>query len=289
MFAPAGQVIDCPRKHAPGIAPDRIELKVGSASGMSQESEKKKAATTSSAVSAQPMRLDDPNYIAKLAHELKTPLSAIAAAAEIMRDERLGPIGSERYRGYAGDIHDVARHALDIINAMLQARAAGGEPAPLATAEIDLNDLAARAVSAMQPLAERSRLAIELDFEPRLPHISADVLSVRQILFNLIANALKFTASGGVMRVSTRQTRAGRVEIEIADTGTGMSAREIAEALDKTSPPAPGPRREGGLGFGLPLVRALAEANGAELSILSEVGKGTTATVSFAKDRVTPG
>lgn len=253
---------------------------------MSQGNKKKGAATTPSAEPETPARLDDPYYIAKLAHELKTPLSAIAAASEIMRDERLGPMGSERYRGYASDIHDVARHALEVIDAMLQGRVVGSDEAQAKTSEIDLNELTARCVSAMQPLAERARLAIELDFADGLPRVSADVLSVRQILFNLIANAVKFTSSGGYMRVTTRRAADGGVEIEVKDTGAGMSASEIARALDKVNPPEPGPRREGGHGLGLPLVRALAEASGAELSIKSDVGKGTTATVSFAKKRV---
>ena len=93
--------------------------------------------------------------VARLAHELKTPLSAIAAAAEIMRDERLGPLGSDRYRDYAADICDSARHALALIASMLRHPARWPEPPALAFAEIDVNALAERSASAMRPLSRR--------------------------------------------------------------------------------------------------------------------------------------
>mgnify|MGYP000241638403 CR=1 FL=1 len=232
--------------------------------------------------------------LAKLAHELKTPLSAIAAAAEIMRDERLGPIGNERYRSYASDIFDSARHALLVIANMLgddAPAAAGGQPAELPAmvfAEIDLTSLAESCVSSMRPLAEAARLELAAGFEPRLPHVIADATAVRQIILNLVTNALKFTAAGGVVRLATRHCADGSVEVEIADTGRGMTTDEIAEAAVAGSDREPARREGGGLGIGLPLVGALARANGAAVTITSAPDSGTRVVLAFAKDRVIP-
>lgn len=230
--------------------------------------------------------------VSKLAHELRTPLSAIVAAAEIMRDERLGPIGSAHYRGYAADIFDSARHALSVINGMLEAGSGEGARSNLAApqqfAEIDLNALAERTASVMLPLAGKAGLRLETALQPRLPHVVADATSIRQMLLNILTNALKFTAAGGEVVLATHYTLDGPVRVSVADTGAGMSADAIRRLLDADNPPLPGPRPAGGLGLGLPLVRTLAAANGADVDIASAEGKGTVVTLSFAKDRVIP-
>lgn len=228
---------------------------------------------------------------ASLAHELKTPLAAIQAAAEIMRDERLGPLGSPRYVGYAADIHASAAHLLSVIERMLAEGRAAGE-AELAFAEIDAGAVLAATVSQLAPLAERAGLALALELAPRLPHLVADATSLRQMVLNLVTNALKFTPSGGTVTVAARYGGDGPLVIAVSDTGSGMSRREIEGALGRGR----APRREKrvgtafaqGLGLGLPLVAALAHANGAELVIESAPGAGTSASLVFGKDRVIP-
>jgi len=226
---------------------------------------------------------------AKLAHELKTPLSAIVAAAEIMRDERLGAIGHDRYREYAADIHDSARHALAVINRMLQGQVSF-ERAELEFAEIDLNAQAERAVSALRPLADEAGLTLQLSLGDRLPLVIADAVSVRQMLLNLLTNALKFTGAGGRIAVATRYEVDGPVALFVADDGPGMSRAEIDRALSAGDGAIPQttPIPAAGLGIGLPLVRVLAAANGATLAIESEAGRGTRVTITFARDRVVP-
>lgn len=234
--------------------------------------------------------------IAKLAHELRTPLGAIIAASEIMRDERLGAIGNERYRGYASDIHDSARHALAVINSMLGRSAAGAATGtgrreaaePQLFAQLDLNAIVEGTVSGMRPLADKAAVAVSALLRPRLPNVIADPVSVRQILLNLLTNAVKFTAGGGTVTVTTRYALDGPVEIVVADTGAGMSAADIARSLSADAPPQRAPREGGGLGIGLPLVRLLAEANGATIAIDSAPGAGTAVVVAFAKNRVVP-
>ncbi|MFA5950778.1 MAG: HAMP domain-containing sensor histidine kinase [Hyphomicrobium sp.] len=224
--------------------------------------------------------------LGKLAHELKTPLSAISAASEIMKDERLGPIGNARYLGYAAGIHDSARHALGVIERLI-GRGEANEGA-LEFAEIDANALLQSSASQVKLLAERAGIELALDLEPRLPHVVADATSLRQIVFNLLTNALKFTLAGGRITVASAYQLDGPLRIEVKDTGRGMSHREIRRYLDAKSAPRPERREGGGFGMGLPLVRALAEANGAQLAIESAPGKGTSAAVIFSKDRVIP-
>ena len=217
----------------------------------------------------------EPSHIARLAHELKTPLSANAAAAEIMRDERLGPIGSEKYRGYASDIYDSARHALGVIAHMLEAARGDDTPAQLSFAEVDLDDLIRGVVSAMMPLAGDAGLVLAAQVGARLPHVVADPTSVRQMLLNLITNAIKFTPAGGEIHVSARYLGDGPVTLEVCDNGPGLDA--TAEHAARK-----------GLGLGLPLVRAMAAANGADLVIDSAPGQGTAVRIAFRKDRVVP-
>jgi signal transduction histidine kinase len=224
--------------------------------------------------------------VSKLAHELKTPLSAIVLAAEIMRDERFGALANERYQSYTSDIHDNARHALEVINRLLAESAPVDKAARLEAAEIDLNAIAESSVSAMHPLAEKAGLKLGQELHSRLPRVVADSMSVKQVLFNLLANAIKFTKPGGEVRVVTGLGFDRSVFVAVQDTGPGMSADEIARALDANAPPRPERKEAGGLGIGLPLASSLAKANGARLEIDSTRGEGTVVALVFPKDRV---
>jgi signal transduction histidine kinase len=225
--------------------------------------------------------------IAKLAHELRTPLAAIAALAEVMRDERLGPVGNPRYRGYAGDIHDSARHALDVLGAALEPGAPESRGG-LVFAELDIGPLVEAAVSSLRPIAEGAGVTLATRLAPGLPRLVADRRSIRQILLNLLSNALKFTPAGGRIEVRSEHTLDGPLAIVVADTGKGMSATEIDRALMTSAEAEPRGTPSGGLGYGLALVRALAAANGGEVRIASSGGAGTEVSISFAKDRLVP-
>ena len=229
-----------------------------------------------------------PDVTAKLAHELKTPLSAIAAAAEIMKDERLGAMGNARYRGYAADIHDSARHALSVVDRILGGSAPDAGRGALEFVQLDANALVESSISALLPLADQAGLELSADLDQGLPRIVADAVSLRQILLNLLANALKFTAAGGAVKVVTRCAADGPITIQVRDTGSGMTGAEIARSLSAPARPGRSRGRAGGLGLGLPLVRSLAEANGARLTIESTPGRGTAATITFAKNRMIP-
>ena len=221
--------------------------------------------------------------LAELAHELRTPLSAIVAIAEIMKEERLGPMPHARYLDYAGDIYESARHALSVADTMLGRESLESGRLPVHPCELDVNALAGRAVSAMRPLAEQAGVRLETRLAHAPPRLFADRRCLMQILFNLLANALKFTPRDGTITVATSYRSGNRLEIVVADSGAGMSEAEIVRALARateTAPPSPT-----GSGYGLPLAKALAEANGATLSIESTKGQGTRVCVAFPAER----
>lgn len=233
---------------------------------------------------------DDPiqsDTRAKLAHELKTPLSAIIAAAEIMRDERLGPMGNRQYLGYARDIHESATHALSVISHMLSV-SQGDNDVHSRPHRVDLNDLAVRTVSSMQALAGERELMLDADLEAGLPYVMADETAIRQILLNLLANAFKFTPPGGAIRVATGYLANGSAFLVVRDTGDGMEQAVIDEVFgDQPSPTTR--RRDGGYGIGLPLVRKLAKDMGADLEIDSAPLKGTVVLLSFPQNLLLDG
>ena len=229
----------------------------------------------------------DRQNLAELAHELKTPLGAIVAAAEIMRDQRLGPMGNEKYLDYASDVHDSANHAMAVITKMLDAGRDHAEAHEPAFAPVDLNAIAARVVSMMMPLAKSRGLNLELEAERDLAQVLADETAIRQIVLNLLTNALKFTPRDGDVRVVTGYLNDGGVFLVVRDTGIGMAEETIVTALNGDAPnEANGPRLGGGLGLGLPLVRSLVLANQAKFEIDSAPNKGTVALVAFDKHRV---
>jgi two-component system, cell cycle sensor histidine kinase PleC len=225
--------------------------------------------------------------VAQLAHELKTPLSAIVAAAEVMRDERLGPIGDDRYRGYASDIFESATHALGVISVMLgNATLIAPSNAPLVHVRLDLNEMVARVTSSVRALVEAAGLTIDHELAPNLPTVLADSTSVRQMLLNLVTNAIRATPAGGRIMVITAQAFGGPVSVSVVDNGSGMSAAEIVAALTPSNPHSNTSsdlqiKASGGLGLGYGIVRDLALSNSATVTIDSNPAIGTTVKIAF--------
>jgi len=220
-----------------------------------------------------------------LAHELRTPLSAVIAYAEILKDEHFGPLASARYKGYARDIYESARHGLGVVDSLLRAEPTRSLVPPLAVAELEPARVVESCLTVVRPLAERAGLVLLAEFAPDLPRVVADELSLKQMLLNLLANAIKFARVGDHVTIAVGRVGAG-LNICVADTGPGMAANG---ALAPWANPSPAARLRGdgaSLGLGLPLTRALAAANGAALSIESAPGEGTRATIAFGQDRI---
>jgi signal transduction histidine kinase len=235
-----------------------------------------------------------PLDLGKLAHELRTPIGAIVALAEVMRDERFGTLGNARYKGYANDIHQSARHALAVLSAMLDAGPGpNGQADPrgqMAFEWIELNALARGCVSGLQPVAAKAGVSLRTALNPQPLHLSADRRSLKQIILNLLSNALKFTPSGGTITVASSIISGaagalpsdGAFRIDVRDTGVGMPPELIAEVLsrDLDAIPLNGSTRI--VGIGLPMARALAEAHGGHITIAS-APDGTTVSVHLPR------
>ena len=158
----------------------------------------------------------------------------------------------------------------------------------LAFAELDLNELIRRLASSVRALLSAAGLKIEHILEPRLPHVIADPGTVRQMLLNLVTNSMRATPAGGRIVITSAYALAGPVTVAIRDSGRGMTADEIAAALDAARLPGGVPQAPGGLGIGYPLILKFAALNGSAISIESEDGAGTLVTIAFAPDRVVP-
>ena len=226
-------------------------------------------------------------FLAKISHEIRDPLNAIIGLSEVMMEERFGPIGNERYRQYLRDIHTSGGHLLSLINGLLDLSRIEAGKLDLVFAAVALDDLTQQCVALMQPLANRERIIIRTSLSPKLPPIVADARSVKQIVLNLVSNSLKFSGAGGQVIVSTALTDLGEVVLRVRDTGIGMSEQDIATALEPFRQLATSTRlRSGGTGLGLPLTKALAEANRAGFRISSAPNAGTLVEVTFPVARV---
>ena len=222
------------------------------------------------------------DLLAKISHEIRTPLNAIIGFSEVMMEERLGPMSNERYRDYVKDIHASGGHLISLINDLLDLSKIEAGKLELTFDKVSLNDLAQQCVALMQPQANRDRIIIRTSLPPTLPHVMADARSVRQIALNLLSNSIKFTEAGGQVIVSTALNDDGDVALRVRDNGIGMSEADIATALEpfrQIETTILG--RAGGTGLGLPLTKALAEANRGRFHIRSAPKEGTLVEVAF--------
>ncbi|WP_243373137.1 PAS domain-containing sensor histidine kinase [Microvirga solisilvae] len=225
------------------------------------------------------------DLLAKISHEIRTPLNAIIGFAEVMLEERFGPIGNDRYKEYLRDVHASGSHVISLVNDLLDLAKIEAGRLELSFTGVSLNDLVSSCVTLLQPQAMRDRIVVRTSFALKLPPVVADERSVRQIVLNLVSNAIKFTDAGGQVIVSTAMTDRGEVAIRVRDTGIGMTAEEVEAALEPFRQIATS-RRAGGTGLGLPLTKALVEANRGALQISSQPNDGTLVEVIFPPTRV---
>ena len=226
-------------------------------------------------------------FLAKISHEIRTPLNAIIGFSEVMMDERFGPVGNDRYRQYLKDIHSSGGHLISLLNDLLDLSKIEAGKLELTFVSVNLNDVVQQCVAVMQQQANRDRVIIRTSLPASLPQIVADARSVRQIMLNLLSNSIKFTGAGGQVIVSTALTDDHEVVLRVRDTGAGMSEKELQTALEPMRQLATSPRwGDTGTGLGLPITKALTEANHARFGITSHVKDGTLVEVAFPATRV---
>lgn len=218
--------------------------------------------------------------LADVSHEIRTPLNAVIGFADALRQESFGPLGDKRYRDYARLIQESGQHVLALINDLLDLSKAEADKVDVQREPVRVRDLVEGCTAMMRLEAERAGLSISSAIAPDVGIHAIDAKVVRQIILNLISNALKFTKEGGV----TIRTRIldGRLVIAVEDTGVGMSPEDLNRVGERFYQA----RREGvrggrGSGLGLALSSALAQAHSGSLDLLSKPGRGTVATLTL--------
>ncbi len=229
-------------------------------------------------------------FLANMSHELRTPLNAIIGFSEIMGGEVFGPIGSDQYRDYAVSIHDSGRHLLDIINDILDVSKIESGQLELVNEDVDLVAVAQASARLVRDRALRGSVDLIIDLDETLPYLQGDARRIKQILLNLMSNAVKFTPRGGSVTVTGSRTPEGGLTLRVIDTGIGIKPEDIPLALTPFRQIDSGlSRRHEGTGLGLPLTKALTELHGGQLSLKSppaNAGKGTEVRIWFPADRL---
>lgn len=227
------------------------------------------------------------DFLSVVSHELRTPLNAILGFSEVMQQQLFGPIGSERYQGYVDDIHGAAGHLLNIVTEVLDLSKAE-------VGKLDVNDQVFDIVAVVQSSlrllrdqAAEDGLRLSLDPPSRLFEVEADARLIKQVVINLIGNAVKFTPAGGSVNVSIELYHTGDLAISVVDTGIGIAEQNLDRVMEPfVQVESAFARRHGGTGLGLPLVKRIMELHGGSMNLHSTLGAGTTVTVVLPADRV---
>ncbi|HKQ46182.1 MAG TPA: MHYT domain-containing protein [Rhizomicrobium sp.] len=224
-------------------------------------------------------------FLASMSHELRTPLNAVIGFADTMMMEVFGPVG-ERYKSYAADIRNSGAHLLAVINDVLDLSRLDAKQTELQEEIFDPAELVSESLRMMAGMAKDAQIEMCADIGGGLPWLKADKRRIKQILINLMSNALKFTPPGGEVQILARQTGAG-MALAVRDTGIGIAPEDIPKALERFGQvDSRLARKYEGTGLGLPLSKLLAELHGGALVVESAVGVGTTVTVNLPPERL---
>ena len=227
-------------------------------------------------------------FLANMSHELRTPLNAILGFSDIMKGEVFGSLGSTQYLEYSEHIHTSGQHLLGLINDILDLAKIEAGRFSVHAVELNMREAVHNALKLFEVRAIDARIDFKMDVEKDLPHLLADERGIHQILLNLVSNAVKFTPTGGTVTVFARRASNGGMDVGVADTGVGIDPSDVNTVFE-----AFGQGRhdianiEKGTGLGLPIVRGLVEAHGGKIKLESHLGKGTTFTCWFPRERLT--
>ncbi|MEM7640036.1 MAG: PAS domain-containing sensor histidine kinase [Pseudomonadota bacterium] len=218
-------------------------------------------------------------FLANMSHELRTPLNAINGFSEILVGELYGPLGDERYKEYAQDILDSGKHLLDMITDLLDMAKIDAGKMTVDLHPIDIVDPVDAAIRMIRRKAEEKNISLKLAANSNLPLVEADHRAIRQMILNLVSNAIKFTDEGGEVRVTVDQ-KDKELRVAVRDNGIGIppdALPRLGEPFEQVSDTRD--RNYDGTGLGLALTKSFAEMHGGRLTIASEQGRGTQ--VSF--------
>jgi PAS domain S-box-containing protein len=220
------------------------------------------------------------DVLARISHEVRTPLNAIIGFAEVMIGERFGALGNERYVEYMKDIRASGERVIAVINDLSDLSRIETGKFDLAFTTQNLNELVESCVAVMQPQANRERIIIRTSLAHTLPPVVADARALRQIALNLIGNSIHLANAGGQVIVSTALSDFGEVMLRVRDTGHGLNDNAVAAALEPFRTRAPSDQTSDS-GVSLSLTKALVEANRAKFQIKTGGRSGTLIEVVF--------
>jgi signal transduction histidine kinase len=228
-------------------------------------------------------------FLATMSHELRTPLNAIIGFSDIMVRGVMGQIGNEHYRSYIEYILSSGTRLLDIINDIIELSQAETGELELNEDIFDLKESLRWVTAVTDTRAHEAGLTATFALAEDLPLLRADERKTRQVLVNLIGNALKFTPEGGAIEIFGRFDSKVGVRITVADNGIGIAPEDLDRVLQPFEQVDHSlSRRHPGTGLGLPLVKKIMELHGGTLELKSELGSGTKAEILFPSERAVP-
>jgi len=226
------------------------------------------------------------SFLASVSHELRTPLNAILGYSDMIRERTFGPIAPARYAGYIEDIHTSGSQLLRMINDLIDLGKIESGKREFAFAAVSLSNIAHEAMKCIEQDAGRALVTIMLDIKADIV-VRADAPAVRQMITNILSNAVKFSRPGGIAVIFCDVTADDHVVFGVKDTGLGMTPDMMRNALEPATHGSDAYTVEGrGAGLGLPIVRGLIEAHRGQLQIESTHGAGSKVWVEFPPERV---
>ncbi len=225
-------------------------------------------------------------FLANMSHELRTPLNAVMGFSEVIKNELFGPVGVEQYKQYADDIYESGAHLLAIINDILDLSKVEAGKFDLNETEVQVPELCRSVIHIVKGRADEAGITLIKRLPEDPPYLLADPRSLKQMLLNLMSNAIKFTSPGGTVDLVTTIGPDGGFRFDIRDTGVGIAKEHFETVLSPFGQVDTAHARDHqGTGLGLPLVKAFIEMHGGRIEIESEVDEGTTVSLFFPPDR----
>jgi PAS domain S-box-containing protein len=228
-------------------------------------------------------------FLANMSHEIRSPLNAIIGFSDVMKQEMFGPLGSDRYREYAEDILNSGRHLQSLIDDILDLSKLEADAMELVSGEVDIARVIKSSLSVLKRRAQAGEIRLAVRVAEKLPALCGDERRIRQVLFNLLSNASKFTPTGGRVSISAVADKKTGLRISVVDTGIGMRPEDLETALTpfgQVSSHSTAHQCDTGTGLGLPLAKSLVERHGGKLDLKSNLGKGTRVTLRFPPMRL---
>lgn len=225
--------------------------------------------------------------LASTSHELRTPLNAIIGFSELIHTELLGPIGNDRYRQYAADINGSGKHLLSLINDLLDLSKIEAGKTELHPDWLAVEDVVTEPLRLVESRAQSSAIRLKLDVHPAIASVRADERALRQILINLLTNAIKFSPDKGSVTLQGVLEQDGSVLVRVLDRGPGFEPGDVERLLQPFQQAEADPNRpREGWGLGLALVSAMCELNRIGFSLRNRQGGGAEAELRFSPDLV---